>query len=449
MAIFALVDVNNFYASCEKLFDPRLEGKPVVVLSNNDGCVVARSAEAKALGVPMGAPWHQLRDLARREGILAYSSNYALYADLSNRVVEVLGQFSPRLEVYSIDESFLDLEGLAATPEARVAYGGEIRKRIGKWLGLTVCVGIAPTKTLAKLANHCAKKGLAGAGGVCDFTAMPEVELNALMATIDVGDIWGIGPRLAPRLRDIGIATVRDLANADADGLQSRFSVVMARTIQELNGLSCLDLEELAPAKQQIMASRSFGRPIDELSGLREAVASHVGRASEKLRSQGSVAGGITVFIRTNPFKPRDPQYQPSMTVALPDPTADTRVLTAWALRVLERIYRPEFTYHKAGVMLSQLLPSFASQGMLFSGPRYPAHQSECVMGVLDAVNRKWGRGTLRVSVDGTGDRNGWRMRRENLSPAYTTRWEDVAVVRAGLYRPQSEPGVRLGGRDA
>lgn len=428
MPLFALVDVNNFYASCEALFDPKLRGRALVVLSNNDGCVVARSAEAKALGIPMAAPWHQLRDLARRYHIIAMSSNYSLYADMSNRVVEILRQFCPTMEVYSIDESFLDLAGFELHGGIG-AYGIQMRERIQQWLGLTVCVGIGPTKTLAKLANHCAKKSLAGPGGVCDFTTMPASELNDLMSRIDVGEVWGIGPRLAPRLREIGIVTVRDLARADAEGLRRRFSVVMARTVQELRGMSCLDLEELAPAKQQIMASRSFGQHVHDLDELREAVASHIGRAAEKLRSQGSMAGAVTVFIRTNPFKPKEPQYQPSVTVALPDPTADTRVLTAWALRVLERIYRPSFTYHKAGVMLSHLRPSSISQEALFAGPGHTAHRSERVMGVLDAVNRKWGRGTLKVSVEGTGDGNGWRMRRENLSPGYTTRWSEVPVV--------------------
>ena len=429
MPVFALVDVNNFYASCEALFDPKLRGIPLVVLSNNDGCVVARSAEAKVVGVPMGAPWHQLRDLARRHHIVAMSSNYALYADMSNRVVEILRQFCPTMEVYSIDESFLDLAAFELHGSLE-EYGGRIRQRIQQWLGLTVCVGIGPTKTLAKLANHCAKKGLAGSDGVCDFIDMPASELGGFMATIDVGEIWGIGPRLAPRLREIGIVTVRDLARADGEGLRRRFSVVMARTVQELRGVSCLDLEELAPAKQQIMASRSFGQHVHDIEELREAVASHIGRAAEKLRAQGSVAGAVTVFIRTNPFKPQEPQYQPSVTVPLPVATADTRTLMATALRVLERIYRPGFVYHKAGVMISHLRPSFASQETLFAVPGHPAHQSECVMGVLDAINRKWGRGTLRVSVEGAGDGSGWRMRRGNLSPTYTTRWSEVPVVR-------------------
>lgn len=268
MAVFALVDCNNFYASCEKLFDPRLVGKPVVVLSNNDGCVVARSAEAKVLGVPMGAPWHQLRELAMREGIIAYSSNYALYADMSNRVVEVLGQFSANLEVYSIDESFLDLSGYHGLNLAGLhGYGAEIRRRVAQWLGLAVCVGIGTSKTLAKLANHCAKKGLDGWDGVCDFTGMAEAELLSLFATIPVDEVWGVGRRISERLHEMGIETVRDLRDADAETIRARFSVVLERTVRELRGVSCLDLEEVAPPKQQIMSSRSFGQYVYDLAG--------------------------------------------------------------------------------------------------------------------------------------------------------------------------------------
>src|SRR5574338_962194 len=426
MPVFALVDVNNFYASCEALFDPKLRGIPLVVLSNNDGCVVARSAEAKVVGVPMGAPWHQLRDLARRHHIMAMSSNYALYADMSNRVVEILRQFCPAMEVYSIDESFLDLAAFELHGSLE-EYGGRIRQRIQQWLGLTVCVGIGPTKTLAKLANHCAKKGLAGSDGVCDFTGLDEVALEDLFAAIDVQEIWGIGPRLAPRRREMGIVSVRDLLRADAQTVRRRFSVVLERTILELRGVSCLDLEELVPARQQIMASRSFGQYIHELPELREAVASYIGRAEEKLRAQDSVAGAVTVFIRTNPFKPREPQYQPSVTVPLPAATADTRILPAGALRVLERIYRPGFAFQKAGVMLSHLQPRHVRQGSLFS-KEGGSERTERLMGALDAINRRWGRGTLRVSAEGM--EKGWRMRRESLSPAYTTRWEDVPGVR-------------------
>lgn len=330
MAVFALVDANNFYASCEKLFNPSLKNRPVVVLSNNDGCVVARSAEVKALGIPMGMPWFKLRDDARRHGIVAYSSNYALYADLSNRVVEILSGFTPSLEVYSIDESFLDLSGLAQ--EGYPAYGAKIRERVADWVGLAVCVGIGSTKTLAKLANHCAKKALAGSNGVCDLSAMPEAQLTSLFSRIEVDEVWGVGRKLSERLATMGIRTVQQLREADAETIRSRFSVVLERTVRELRGVSCLDLEEIVPTKQQIMSSRSFGTLVYDLADLEEAVATYIGRAAEKLRGQNSLAGAVQVCIRTNIFKPEAPQYQRTVTVPLPEATADTRILTHWAL---------------------------------------------------------------------------------------------------------------------
>ncbi|WP_287366381.1 Y-family DNA polymerase [Thauera sp.] len=429
MAVFALVDCNNFYASCEKLFDPRLEGKPVVVLSNNDGCVVARSAEAKALGVPMGAPWHQLGELATREGIIAYSSNYALYADMSNRVVEVLSQFSANLEVYSIDESFLDLSGYHGLNSAGLhGYGVEIRRRVAQWLGLAVCVGIGTSKTLAKLANHCAKKGLAGRGGVCDFTVMSEAELSSLFATIPVDEVWGVGRRISDRLREMGIETVRDLRDADAETIRARFSVVLERTVRELRGVSCLDLEEVAPPKQQIMSSRSFGQYVHDLDELREAVASYIAKAAEKLRVQDSLAGAVQVYIRTNPFKPKEPQYQRAVTLPLPEPTADTRVLSRFAISILKGIYRPGYAYQKAGVMLTALQPRKLRQQSLFTHEAGD-ERAQSVMNAMDSINAKWGRGTVRLSAEGLN--KAWQMRRGRLSPAYTTSWLYLPVAKA------------------
>lgn len=425
MPVFALVDCNNFYASCEKLFDPKLAGKPVVVLSNNDGCVVARSAEVKALGIPMGVPWFKIQKEAKQYGIVPFSSNYALYADMSNRVVEVLGQFSPNLEVYSIDESFLDLSGFNRD---LVEYGQEIRQRIQQWLGLAVCVGIAPSKTLAKLANHCAKKSLAGSAGVCDFTTMTESQLTQLFAGIDVGEVWGVGRKIEARLADMGITTVLQLREADPDLIRSKFSVVMERTVRELRGVSCLDLEEVAPDKQQIMCSRSFGQYVYERDQLEEVVASYVARAAEKLRKQSSLAGALMVFIRTNPFSPKEPQYQRSMTIPLPEATADTRVMVNWALKVLRRIYRPGFAYQKAGVMLSELRPKAMAQASLFVDPETDGGHR--MMATLDVINQRWGRGTLRSAAEGM--EKPWQMKRQRLSPSYTTDWEGLPMVVAG-----------------
>lgn len=422
MTVFALVDCNNFYASCEKLFDPKLAGKPVVVLSNNDGCVVARSAEVKALGIPMGVPWFKIQKEAKQYGIVAFSSNYALYADMSNRVVEVLGQFTPNLEVYSIDESFLDLTGFNRD---LVEYGQGIRQRIQQWLGLAVCVGIASTKTLAKLANHCAKKGLAGMDGVCDFTTMSESQLDRLFAGIEVGEVWGVGRKIDARLAPMGISTVRQLRNADPDMIRAKFSVVLERTVRELRGVSCLDLEEVAPDKQQIMCSRSFGQYVEDREQLEEVVASYVSRAAEKLRHQDSLAGTLMVFIRTNPFNPKEPQYHRSLTIPLPEPTADTRILISWALKVLRRMYRPGFAYQKAGVMLSDLRPRTMAQASLFAD--LEDDRGRQLMATLDAINGRWGRGTLRSAAGGM--EKPWQMKRQRLSPRYTTDWEGLPVV--------------------
>ena len=426
MSVFALVDCNNFYASCEKLFAPRLKNRPVVVLSNNDGCVVARSAEVKALGIPMGVPWFKIKDDARRHGIVAMSSNYALYADMSNRVVEVLSAFSPNIEVYSIDESFLELSGFGNLPGGLAVYGAEMRQRIADWLGLAVCVGIAPTKTLAKLANHCAKKNLAGADGVCDFTPLHPDDLTQLFDRIDVGEVWGIGRKINARLAAMGINTVRQLRDADAETLRSRFSVVVERTVRELRGLSCIDLQEVTPDKQQIISSRSFGQLIHDRVDLEEAVASYMAKAAEKLRAQDSLAGAVHVYIRTNIFKPETPQYQRAVTVPLPDATADTRVLTAWALRVLRRIYRAGYGYHKAGVMLADIVPRLSQQYSLFNAG---APRAEALMRVVDGINQRYGRGSLRLAAEGI--EQDWRMRRGNLSPGYTTDWRGLPKVKA------------------
>jgi DNA polymerase V len=438
-SIFALVDCNNFYASCEKLFDPKLAGVPIVVLSNNDGCVVARSAEVKALGIPMGGPWFKLQAQARQHGIIPFSSNYALYADMSNRVVDILAQFSPAIEVYSIDECFLDLAALAART-GRAAYGQQIRERIQRWLGLAVCVGIASTKTLAKLANHCAKKDLAGSAGVCDFTALTPAQLRALFATLDVGEVWGVGRQLAPRLRALKIRTVLDLYAADTAFIRRHFSVLLERTVQELRGTSCLSLEDGPSERQQIMCSRSFGERIHDLENLAQAVSSHISRAAEKLRQQGALAGAVTVSLRTSPFtsgkawsaaSAASDHYQSTLTRPLPEATADSRVLAREALRILSRIYRPGFAYQKTGVMLSDICPYRQHQPSLFTRPDEirSSAGSERLMQTLDRINSRWGRGTLRLATEGyAGD---WHMKREHLSPGYTTEWGGLPLVSA------------------
>lgn len=416
----ALVDCNNFYVSCERVFAPRLEGRPVVVLSNNDGCAVARSNEVKALGVRMGTPWFQMRDLAREHGIVALSSNYALYADMSNRVMAILGQYAPDHEIYSIDECFLGLDGFGQFD--LVEFGRRIRRQVKQWVGIPVCVGIADTKTLAKLANHCAKKGLAGTDGVCDFSRLTAAERSGLFSRIEVSEVWGIGPRLTKQLAARGIATVEDLRTADAKTLRREFSVVVERTVAELNGIPCLALEEVASNKQQIQSSRSFGSYVYDLPQLKEAVASYIASAAERLRAQRSLAGMLQVYIRTNPHK-EAPQYQRGLTIPLPEATDDTLRLTRAALWGLQRIYRPGFAYQKAGVALLELTDAANRQMNLFSATK----DNPRLMQALDRINATWGRGTLRSAAEGIG--KGWKMKRERMSPGYTTSWAQLPVA--------------------
>ncbi len=418
----ALVDCNNFYVSCERLFQPKLEGKPVVVLSNNDGCVVSRSQEAKDLGVKMGVPWFQINEHAERHGIIAFSSNYTLYADLSNRVMPLLSQFAPIQEVYSIDESFLDLTGVAIN---YAEYGQQMRRTIRRCAGIPVCIGIASSKTLAKLANHAAKKQ-PRFDGVCDFNAMPERDLDELLARIEAGEVWGVGKRSAARLREMGIVTVLDLKRAAPKRIRGEFSVVLERTVAELNGVACLELEDVAPAGQQIICSRSFGSPVSGLPDLEQAVVAYVTRATEKLRRQHSIAGGIQVYIRTNPHREKDPQYQRGILMPMPDPTDDTRLLCRAALSGLHRIYRSGYSYQKAGVMLAEIMPSASRPRTLFDDME-ARQKSKALMAALDNINRRMGSDSLRLLGEGTG--KSWAMRRDNVSRRYTTEWTELAVA--------------------
>jgi DNA polymerase V len=421
MPRIALIDGNNFYVSCERVFNPKLEGRPVVVLSNNDGCAVARSAEVKALGVKMGTPWFQMKDLAQKHGIIAMSSNYALYADMSNRMMSVLAQYSPDQEIYSIDECFLGLDGFGHYD--LVEYGKTMRRQVLRWVGIPVCVGIAETKTLAKLANHCAKKGFAGEDGVCDFGRLSEVELSRLFSGIEVGEVWGVGRQISRKLGDMGITNVEGLRTADAKTLRDRFSVVLERTVAELNGVACIELEHDVQNKQQIMSSRSFGNYVHDLAPLREAVASYIAIAAEKLRRQRSLAGMVQVYIRTNPHKETAPQYQKGLTIPLPEATDDTLRLTRAALWGLKRIYQPGYAYQKAGVALLNLTDAATAQMSLFSKTK----DNPQLMQVMDRINGIWGRGTLRSAAEGI--QKGWKMKRERMSPCYTTDWEQVPVV--------------------
>lgn len=420
--VFALVDCNNFYASCERVFNPALRGKPLVVLSNNDGCVVARSQEAKALGIRMGQPWFQCQHRVKSHGLIAMSSNYALYADMSRRVMSILASFTPEQEVYSIDESFLAFTGRACDDFRQT--GAEIRRTVLKSTGLPVCVGFAPTKTLAKLANHWAKTQPEFAG-VCDYAALPADHRQSLLKATPAGEVWGVGPRLTAKLAGLGIHSVADLQAADPSWLGRRFSVVLERTVEELRGVSCLEIEDVAPPKKQIMTSRSFGWPVTELSELREAMTAYTSRAAEKLRAEGQLAGEVHVFIRTNPFRPDAPQYSAGLRLHLPEPADDTLRLVKVTRFLLGRLYRPGFAYQKAGVLLSELQPATLRQGQLFDPT--DTRRRDRLMRLMDQLNREMGRDTLFLA--GSGIDRSWRMRQGNRSPRYTTHWGEIPVA--------------------
>jgi len=419
--LFALVDCNNFYASCERVFAPSLAGRPIVVLSNNDGCVVARSAEAKALGIPMGQPEFKCRALLRRHGVAVFSSNYALYGDMSARVMAVLRRFSPGMEVYSIDEAFLDLSGLGRPPE-EIAH--ELRATVRRWTGIPVSVGIGPTKTLAKLANRLAKSDPA-MQGVFDITGKPDAE--AWLGRVEAGDIWGIGRRHAAMLARHGVRTALDFSRLGRDFVRRRMAVTGLYTLLELQGVSCIELENAPQSRKSIVSSRSFGRPVTEAEEMREAAAWHLARAAEKLRAGGGLASHLTLFVQTNNFIAGEPQYAASDTVPLPVPTAHTPDILRAGAELLKRLFRPGFRYKKVGVMLFGIERNGTEQLCLFGpGPEAGARR-DALMNVLDEVNAKWGRETLRPAA--TGLARPWRMRQGRRSPRYTTVWTELPEV--------------------
>lgn len=424
----ALADVNNFYVSSERVFQPRLENVPVVVLSNNDGCVVARSAEVKALGVAMGVPWFTLKDLARQHGIVALSSNYTLYGDMSARCMRVLGQFVPPAdqEVYSIDESFLDFTvqpGLDLT-----TTGHAMRQRVLQWTGLPISVGYGPSKTLAKLGNHLAEKRPEWSG-VCDLTAVPPPALTGLLESVAVNEVWGVGRQITARLATQGLTTAAQLRACDPRRIREQFGVVMERTVRELQGVSCLDLEEVKP-KQQIIASRSFGAPVFALDGLVETIHAYVDRAVHKLRGQGGVAGAVGVWLETSRFRERDAQYAPTATITLPAPSDDVAVITQVAIVILKGIYKPGFRYAKSGVMLMDLRDRGVEQGQLFDTSLPVANERrERLLATMDRANAKWGRGALAIGAAGIRRTHAWEMQRGHVTPAYTIRWDELAKV--------------------
>ena len=422
--LIALVDCNNFYVSCERVFRPDLIGKPVMVLSNNDGCVVARSKEVKELGIKMGVPVFQVQQLINKHQIKLFSSNYTLYADMSARVMSTLESFAPRMEVYSIDEAFLDLTGVYFKDS--VDYGQRIRKKVVKHTGIPVCVGMGPTKTLAKLANFAAKKW-SKTNGVVDLSDLKRRE--KLMRIVPVGEVWGIGSRTNAKLQKLGIETVWDLASQSPIRIQKAFNVVVARTVMELNGTSCLAIEDISPDKQQIVCSRSFSRRLTEEAELSEALSEFCSRAAEKLRHQKSVAGCVTVFIRTSPFNEQEPQHQRSASIKLSTVTQDTRTIITAANRILSEIYKKGYSYQKCGVQLSYIQAK-TSAGQLelfaFDNDELPAENS-VLMATMDNINKRFPK---KISIAATGFDKSWQPKAERISQRYTTDWKELVLVK-------------------
>jgi DNA polymerase V len=427
--VFALVDCNNFYVSCERLFRPELNGKPVVVLTNNDGCIVARSNEAKALGIPMGEPFFKVKQLIARYNVHVFSSNYALYGDLSHRVMDVLREMEPNVEVYSIDEAFISLPVTKVWD--RVKYAAELRERVRKQVGIPVSIGIATTKTLAKVANRVAKKE-AQFQGVFDLTS--ESEIDQVLEKTEVNDVWGIGRRFTEKLNNRCIYTALDLKRADEAWIRKQLTVVGARTVMELNGISCISLENAPSCPKSIITSRSFGHPVADIDNLREAVISYVSRAGEKLRKQGVEADTLNIFITTGPFD-EQASYSNNQTITLHRPTSSTPELIIAAIQCLEALYRPGYRYRKAGVMLAGIVKQGCSrQQDLFAFSQPAVKEDKPLMAALDTINGKWGRSTIQYGMT-TAEGKPWTMQQTRKSPAYTTNWKELPVAKAvGVY---------------
>jgi len=418
----AIVDCNNFYVSCERVFQPKLERLPVVILSNNDGCAVARSDEAKALGIKMGQPHFQFKHLEKKHNIQVFSSNYALYGDMSTRMAAILEQFSDNIEVYSIDEAFLDL---TVFKQCHLTdYGKEICETVKQYVGLPVSVGISTTKTLAKIANYHVKKNKQKTQSVFDLTS--EKTQDWLLPQISIDKIWGVGSRWAAKLKAHDIETAQDLKQANKAWIRKHFSVVMLRTVCELNNEACFGFEEEPAPKKQIVCSRSFGTLQTEWQSIRAAVAHHATNAAAKLRKQSSICSGVYVYIRTNPFSSKDSQYGNGSYQKLLQSTDDTSVILKYAINGLKQIYKQGYRYKKAGIMLYDLSSNKMQQLSLLE-PNLK--QNPKLMKALDAINARYGKGALQYASEKAGQ--GWQMANSNLTPSYTTKWSDIPIVKA------------------
>lgn len=443
---YALVDVNNMYVAAERAFSPRLMGRPVVVLSSNDGACIARSNEAKDLGVAMAQPWFQVKHFEKSHGLVALSANFELYADMSSRMMMIAGRYAPGQEIYSIDECFLDFDGV---PGDLVAQCRDLRATVLRETGLPTSVGLASTKTLAKLANHVGKTADRKPGSypaqlaqVCDFGTLSTQQFEWILSKTEVGAVWGIGRKVGAKLIEGGIKNVLDLARADTKTLRRNFNVVVEKTVLELQGTECFGIEDAPEAKQQILVSRSFGTSITEVNGIVEAVSEFASRAAEKLRQQDSAAGAINVFFMTSPFRANDPQHSVNVVIPLPKPTSDSRFFVDAAVRAARSTFRSGFRYAKAGVMLMELQSSatVTKQGELdLFGPEedpMPAPKERPgLMAAMDALNLRFGRDAVRIGstavVSNGSETKAWSTKQDRRTPRFTTRWDEMLRVKA------------------
>lgn len=423
--VFAVVDCNNFFVSCERAFNPAVQKSPVLVLSNNDGCVISRSEEVKKLGIPMAIPFHKCEEIIRRNNVKVFSSNFALYSDMSQRIMNILSQFAYDMEIYSIDEAFLSLKELAITDYTK--YCLEIRKTIMQWTGIPVSIGVAPTKTLAKIADKLSKQ--AKYQGVCDFTTLTENLIDELLENFPVEDIWGIGRQTTKFLRSYGIVNAKQLKYADPKWIRKNITVTGLKTLLELRGVACHSLASSPDMQKGIASTRSFGKRVLALEELEEAVSTYTARACEKLRSQKAIASYITVFIHTSKHARNSERYYNTITLDCTVPSSYTPTLTSHALIGLRRIFREGFKYKKAGVMLGGVLPeSYIQEELLSVRAPEARYRSQSIMKAVDTVNTKYGRGTVHLAAEGTA--YDWRMNQKYRSPRFTTCWEELLNVR-------------------
>ena len=416
----ALIDCNSFYASCERIFNPKLLGKPIVVLSNNDGCIITRSAEAKALGIKMGEPYFKAKKIIEKNNVKVFSSNYSLYGDISQRVMEILLGFSPEVEIYSIDEAFLNFKGFKN--HELLTYCKHIRQTIKQWVGIPVSIGVGSTKTLSKIANHLAKKE-ADYEGICILKGDEKIE--EALNRIEIGDVWGIGRRLSKFLRNYGVCTAKQFAFLDRRWIRKNMGVVGEKIQLELCGVSCLDLELLPSPKKSCCVSRSFSRPIEKIEELQESIANYGSRVAEKIREEGLIAQSMSIFVLTNYFNKKEKQYSSSIKLQLDYPTSDSKLIVKRAVEGIQRIYKESYRYKKAGIILYELHSSSSVRGLL----DYDKPRTDSLMRSLDEINYRYGSATLRLAAEGV--RRSWHMRREKVSPCYTTSFDQLMIVKS------------------